>query len=47
MGTRVLVDDVQKGTEFAVDDFYAALLRIWLGNSPVDSDLKDALLGAR
>ena len=47
MGTRVLVDGVQKGTEIAGDDFYAALLRIWLGNSPVDSDLKDALLGAR
>lgn len=46
-GTRVLVDGVQKGTEIAGDDFYAALLRIWLGNSPVDSDLKDALLGAR
>ncbi|MBI5925715.1 MAG: chalcone isomerase family protein [Aquabacterium sp.] len=46
-GTRVLVDGVQKGPEISGDDFYGALLRIWLGNSPVDSDLKDALLGAR
>jgi len=46
-GTRVLVDGVQKGAEMAGDDFYAALLRIWLGNSPVDSDLKEALIGAK
>lgn len=45
-GTRVLVDGVAKG-DLAGDDFYTALLRIWLGNSPVDSDLKDALLGAK
>jgi hypothetical protein len=46
-GTRVLVNGVKKGTEIPGDDFYAALLRIWLGNSPVDSDLKDALLGVK
>jgi hypothetical protein len=44
-GTRVLVDGVQKGPDMAGDDFYAALLKIWLGNHPVDSDLKEALLG--
>lgn len=47
MGTRVLVDGVQKGADMVGDDFYAALLRIWLGNSPVDSDLKEALIGAK
>lgn len=47
VGTRVLVDGAQKGSEVPGDDFYTALLRIWLGNSPVDSDLKDALLGAK
>ena len=47
VGTRVLVDGVQKGSDVAGEEFYAALLRIWLGNSPVDSDLKDALLGAK
>jgi hypothetical protein len=25
-------------------DFYATLLQVWLGNNPVDSDLKRALL---
>lgn len=46
-GTRVLVDGVQKGNEMPGDDFYAALLRIWLGPSPVDSDLKEALIGSK
>lgn len=46
-GTRVLVDGVQKGADMAGDDFYAALLRIWLGHSPVDADLKEALTGAK
>lgn len=46
-GTHVLVDGVQKGGEIVGDDFFAALLKIWLGNSPVDSDLKEALLGAQ
>jgi hypothetical protein len=44
-GTRVLVDGAQKGPDMAGDDFYGALLKIWLGNHPVDSDLKEALLG--
>lgn len=47
VGTRVLVDGAQKGTDLAGDDFYAALLRIWLGHQPVDADLKDALLGSK
>lgn len=46
-GTHVLVDGVQKGGEIVGDDFFAALLKIWLGPSPVDADLKDALLGAQ
>jgi len=28
------------------EDFYRALLRIWLGDKPVQEDLKKALLGA-
>ncbi|MGQ0597314.1 chalcone isomerase family protein [Aquabacterium sp.] len=47
VGTRVLVEGVQKGPDMAGDDFYAALLRIWLGNSPVDSALKEALIGTK
>ncbi len=27
------------------DDFYAALLDIWLGEEPADEDLKEAMLG--
>ncbi|MFZ4551790.1 MAG: chalcone isomerase family protein [Aquabacterium sp.] len=45
-GMRVLVDGAQKGRDIAGDDFYAAILKIWLGNDPVDSDLKHALLGS-
>jgi hypothetical protein len=27
------------------EDFYVALLKIWLGDKPVDADLKKAMLG--
>ena len=30
----------------AGDDFYNALLRIWIGDKPVDADLKKGMLGA-
>jgi hypothetical protein len=43
-GTRITVDGQQKGADIPGEDFYQALLRIWLGNHPVDSDLKAALL---
>lgn len=46
-GTRTLVEGVQKGADIPGDDFYAALLKIWLGNQPVDSSLKDDLLRAQ
>jgi hypothetical protein len=29
------------------EDFYEALLKIWLGNKPVQADLKDAMLGKK
>ena len=29
----------------AGEDFYRALLRIWIGDKPVQDDLKKALLG--
>jgi hypothetical protein len=47
VGTAVTVDGVRRGPEIAGDEFFTALLRIWLGTSPVDSDLKEALLGAK
>jgi hypothetical protein len=46
VGVRTLVDGVQKGTDIAGEDFYGALLKIWLGNKPVDDDLKEDLLSA-
>ena len=45
VGTRVLVDGAQKGADIPGDDFFNAILKIWLGKSPVDEDLKEALLG--
>ncbi len=44
-GTAVLLNGVPQGRPVAGDDFYAALLRIWLGEQPVSSDMKKALLG--
>ena len=44
-GTRVQVDGAPKGKPIAGDDFYRGLLRIWLGDKPVDADLKKGLLG--
>ncbi|MBP8162985.1 MAG: chalcone isomerase family protein, partial [Propionivibrio sp.] len=34
-----------RGSDFAGEDFFNALLKIWLGNKPVQDDLKQALLG--
>ncbi len=46
-GIRTLVDGAQKGPDIQGDDFYAALLKIWLGAKPVDDDLKTGLLSAK
>lgn len=45
-GTRVTVNGQPRGGSMAGDDFYAALLRIWLGDKPADGGLKKGLLGA-
>lgn len=42
--TRVLVRGKPVG-EIAGEDFYRALLRIWLGEHPVQDDIKQDLLG--
>lgn len=47
VGTRISVDDVARGEPIPGEDFYAALLKIWLGDRPVDADLKKAMLGER
>lgn len=44
-GTVVSVDGRPRGKPIAGDDFARALLRIWLGDKPVQDDLKRALLG--
>lgn len=44
-GTRITVDGAVRGKPIPGEDFYAALLRIWLGDKPVDADLKRAMLG--
>jgi hypothetical protein len=43
--TRLLVDGKQAGKPIAGEDFYRGLLRVWLGEHPVQDDLKKALLG--
>jgi hypothetical protein len=44
-GTQVTVDGKPAGAAIPGEDFYRALLRIWLGDNPVQADLKKALLG--
>jgi hypothetical protein len=46
-GTQVTVDGKAAGQPIAGEDFYRALLRIWLGDNPVQADLKKALLGEK
>jgi hypothetical protein len=45
-GTQVVIDGRPAGKPIAGEDFYRALLRIWLGDKPVQDDLKKALIGA-
>lgn len=44
-GTRLSFNGAQKGADIAGEDFYRALLRIWLGDKPAQDDLKEQLLG--
>jgi len=44
-GTKVLIDGAPAGAPIPGEDFYQALLRIWLGDKPVQDDLKLRLLG--
>lgn len=43
-GTLISIRDVPVGDPFPEPEFYAALLRIWIGKDPADWQLKDALL---
>lgn len=44
-GTRLSFNGAQKGGDIVGEDFYRALLRIWLGDRPAQEDLKEKLLG--
>jgi hypothetical protein len=46
VGTRIGVNGKEVGKPIAGADFYRALLKIWLGDKPVQDNLKKALLGA-
>lgn len=45
VGMRVTVNSQVRGVPIAGEDFYRAVLRIWIGDKPVDGGLKKGLLG--
>lgn len=44
-GTRLTVGGQARGSAIPGADFFTALLRIWIGDKPVDANLKKAMLG--
>lgn len=44
-GTHVVINGQPRGAAIPGHEFYAAVLRIWIGDKPVDDDLKKGLLG--
>ena len=44
-GTQVSLNGERRGSPIAGEDFYRAILKIWLGEVAVDNSLKKALLG--
>jgi hypothetical protein len=44
VGTRVIID-AQERITIPGEDFFRAMLHIWIGNKPVDGRLRDAMLG--
>ena len=47
VGTQMTVEGKPAGAPIPGEDFYRALLRIWLGENPIQADLKKALLGEK
>ncbi len=47
LGSTVLLNGKAIGETIKEPEFFSALLRIWLGDKPADSGLKDALLGVK
>ncbi len=44
-GTRILVNGQPRGAAIPGEGFFEAVLRIWIGDKPVDADLKRGMLG--
>lgn len=44
-GTQILINGKAQGDPIREPEFFQSLMRIWLGPSPADANLKDALLG--
>ena len=44
-GTTLFVDGKPAGKPMAGEEFFRTLMRIWLGENPVEESLKKALLG--
>ena len=44
-GTRLSFNGAAKGSDIPGEDFYQALLKIWIGDKPAQDDLKEQLLG--
>ena len=42
-GTRVTVNGQARGTAIPGEDFFTAVMRVWIGGKPVDGDLKKGL----
>ena len=45
--TRLAVNGLQRGEDIAGEDFFQALLKVWLGGEVNDPRLRDALFGIR
>ncbi len=45
VGTHILINGKASGEAVKEPEFYSSLMKIWLGQSPADASLKDALLG--
>jgi long-chain acyl-CoA synthetase len=44
-GTSIVVDELRRGERFAGKALNDALMRVWIGERPLDASLKEALLG--
>jgi hypothetical protein len=44
-GTRITLNGQPRGAAIPGEDFFAAVLRIWIGDKPVDAALKRGLIG--